>query len=427
MFLDFGLTQGQFAQLNFAWAIAIVLLEVPSGALADQFGRKKLVVCAAVLMMIEMLIMLLMPVAAPVLFPDDPVGLQRAVWLLFGVFLVNRVISGAAEAAASGADEALAYDSLPETDRDATWSKLMSQLMMWQSIAFIVVTIVGAAAYDAKFLNSLIAKLGIDFTFQAHQALKLPILFTLGMSIGALVVALKMKENSPVQVDKSLSLKNSIRENFARTFAAGKWILATPAALMLILVGLSFDSIIRLYYTVGSIWLKVIGYEPVQFGMISVAGSITGILAAVMSKRLVDKRSPNYNFRTLIIMVFLGILSLAFPIKYWSVIFLPFLWLSMRFLHFILSTYLHRVTPSESRATVLSFRGLTMNLAYGLLTMLYASQVSILRKTEATNDDLVLFAAAAKWWWVYLLFLIAGLIAYRQFKIGKDWNQLFRK
>ena len=55
MFLDFGLTQGQFAQLNFAWAIAIVLLEVPSGALADQFGRKKLVVVAAILMIVELL------------------------------------------------------------------------------------------------------------------------------------------------------------------------------------------------------------------------------------------------------------------------------------------------------------------------------------------------------------------------------------
>ncbi|MFV1996174.1 MAG: hypothetical protein ACC661_12120 [Verrucomicrobiales bacterium] len=34
LFLDFGLTIGEFAVLNFSWAVTIVVLEVPSGALA---------------------------------------------------------------------------------------------------------------------------------------------------------------------------------------------------------------------------------------------------------------------------------------------------------------------------------------------------------------------------------------------------------
>lgn len=40
LFLDFGLTLEQFAILNAAWAASIVLLEVPSGALADTIGRR---------------------------------------------------------------------------------------------------------------------------------------------------------------------------------------------------------------------------------------------------------------------------------------------------------------------------------------------------------------------------------------------------
>ncbi len=35
-------------------------------------------------------------------------------WLLFSLCVANRFLSGLSEAAASGADEALAYDSLPE-------------------------------------------------------------------------------------------------------------------------------------------------------------------------------------------------------------------------------------------------------------------------------------------------------------------------
>ena len=105
LFLDFGLTIGQYALLNVAWAAAIVGLEVPSGALADRFGRKRLVVFAAALMVVEMAIFAFAPRGRPA--------------LLFVLFLLNRVLSGAAEASASGADEALAYDSLVAEGRGA--------------------------------------------------------------------------------------------------------------------------------------------------------------------------------------------------------------------------------------------------------------------------------------------------------------------
>ena len=49
LFLDFGLTLTQFALLNVVWAVTIVLLEVPSGALADTLGRKNLLVFAGAL------------------------------------------------------------------------------------------------------------------------------------------------------------------------------------------------------------------------------------------------------------------------------------------------------------------------------------------------------------------------------------------
>ena len=431
MFLHFGLNQEQFAQLNFAWAIAIVLLEVPSGALADQFGRKKLVVSAAILMIVEMVVLLLMPAANPANYEGNPEGLGRAAWVLFFVFMANRIISGAAEAAASGADEALAYDSLPDENRDRHWAKLTTRLIIWQAVGFIFVTLIGAAVYDADFMNRVFGWMGSSLTFTQYDTLKFPIALTLLMACTALFVALRMEENTEFPDDSSLSLGKSIRESFRRTFQAGGWILNTPAALMLLMVGLFFDSMIRLYYTVGSIWLEVIGFRPVQFGIISVAGSLTGIVAALLGKRLIEKHSPNFNFRLLTLLIFIGVLSLAFPIKYWSVLFLPALWISMRLLHFFLSNYLNRVTDSKKRATVLSFRGLSMNLSYGIITMLYAAQVWAIRGgkdgivTENTSDP-ELFAMVAKWWWVYFLFVIVGLFFFRVIKIGKNLEPIVR-
>lgn len=47
LFLDFGLSVAQFAVLNAVWAATIVMAEVPSGALADVVGRRRLLRFAA--------------------------------------------------------------------------------------------------------------------------------------------------------------------------------------------------------------------------------------------------------------------------------------------------------------------------------------------------------------------------------------------
>lgn len=439
MFLDFGLSEEQFAYLNVAWALSIVLLEVPSGALADQLGRRTLVVLAAVLMVIEMLVLLLMPVVDKAGLGRDPEALERAVWILFGVFCINRVVSGAAEAAASGADEALAYDSLPEDDRDGRWSRLMVTLMKRQSIGFVAVLIIGAAVYDPESVNRAAGWLGIEREFTQAETLKFPILLNLGMAIGTLLIALRLYEPSSLRPKCDLPLAQSIRQSFRRTFRAGGWILKTPVALMLLLVGLFYDSIIRLYYTVNSIWFEVIGFEPRWFGFISVAGSLTGIAAATLGGRLVEKRSPSFNFGLLSVFTFIGMVSLAFPIQYWSVMFLPGLWMGMRLLHFFLSTYLNRVTPSENRATVLSFRGLSMNLSYGLLTWAYGLQMAFLRERMASDNadafseaeqeafSRTVFSEAVSWWWIWFVVAVIGLATFRHFKIGKTWNELLAK
>ena len=97
LFLDYGLTLEQFGILNGVWAVTIVLAEVPSGALADTIGRRNLLIVTGV-DVAEMGVLLIAPIGGGT--------------LLFWLFLINRIISGLAEAAASGADEALTYDSL---------------------------------------------------------------------------------------------------------------------------------------------------------------------------------------------------------------------------------------------------------------------------------------------------------------------------
>ena len=60
-FLEHGLSWVDFGILNGIWAATIILLEVPSGALADTIGRKKLIVFSALCMILEMLALILAP------------------------------------------------------------------------------------------------------------------------------------------------------------------------------------------------------------------------------------------------------------------------------------------------------------------------------------------------------------------------------
>ncbi len=104
LFLTLGLDVREFFLMNAVWAATIFLLEVPSGAFADTIGRKRLVVFAAILMGAEMTLLLLAP--------------QDGGWILLAMCIANRFLSGASEAAASGADQALAFDSLVEHGED---------------------------------------------------------------------------------------------------------------------------------------------------------------------------------------------------------------------------------------------------------------------------------------------------------------------
>lgn len=436
MFLDFGLTMEQFAALNVAWAIAIVLLEVPSGAFADQFGRRSLVIAASILMLIEMLVLAVMPVVGSGDAAVSADEQSRALLILFTVFMINRVISGAAEAAASGADEALAYDSLPAATRDDDWSRLTSQLMKWQSAAFILVTLTGAAVYDPEWVNSVLNTLGIDRSLTQSETLKFPIYLNLGTALAALYVAMRMREPERIRPHAELPLFAAMQQAFRATWRAGGWILRSPAALILLLIGLFFDSIIRLYYTVGSIYLRLLQYEERHFGMISVAGSVVGIFSAWLAQRMIKRFTPDANFHIVTILIFVGLFSLAFPIPWYGVVFLLPLWLAMRLLHFFLSNYLNRITDSEHRATVLSFRGLTMNLSYAAVTLVYGLQSTWLRKANQPENldtlskaelaafDETIFGKAISSWWIYFVVIVIGLWLFRRIRYGQSFDEL---
>ncbi len=403
LFLDLGLTVEQYALLNVAWAAAIVGLEVPSGALADHLGRKKMVVFASILMVIEMAVFGFAPRGNPT--------------LLFTLFLINRIFSGAAEASASGADEALAYDSLVADSREKEWPEVLARVMKWQSITFFATMMLGAAVYDDTFLAKAAAAVWLDWTVSKDLAMRLPIVLTLGNSILALIVTLNLRE-PPAAPDTTSSPAVEgappppPSSPWKATLAAGRWILATPIVLSLIVCGLCFDSIVRLFLTFESSYFRVIGLPVAIFGVLGSLLALLGFVVPVLAKRMVEKWSMRTNFTILAVIIFISLWGSAFVWPMVGLVWTIPLGMAMGFTQFFVSHYLNSlVTDSRKRATVLSFRGLAFNLGYGGVGLLFAGLTKYLSHSGGSPSADVVFTRALAWlpWYFAATFVLMAI------------------
>lgn len=390
LFLDFGLTIEQYALLNVAWAAAIVGLEVPSGALADQIGRRRMVVLAAGLMVLEMTVFAFAP-------RDNPT-------LLFVLFLLNRVISGAAEASASGADEALAYDSLVADGRSDEWPRVLERLMRWQSAAFFGAMMLGAAVYDARLIQRVVDFFGFGWQVTPQVTMRFPVYLTLGNAILALLVTLRMKETSAPKAEVSAA------ETWRSTMTTGRWILATPIVLAVILAGFCFDSIVRLFLTIASNYYRLIALPEATFGLVGSGFALLGFFTPPLARRLAEKQGMAGNFAVVAALILAGLIGISFAIPYYGLVFLLPLGVAMSLTTFFVSHYLNvAVTDSAQRATVLSFRGLAFNLAYGAVGLLFAGLTRSL-KDQGSPD--VVFAKALAWLpWYFVVTVIFVVFA----------------
>ena len=98
---------------------------------------------------------------------------------LFFFFLANRIVSGLCEAASSGADEALVYDSLEKAQLGSTWSTTLEKAQRYTSLYFVFVLLVGAMVYDPTVIKSIRGFFGYTGTVTQADCLKLPIVLNL--------------------------------------------------------------------------------------------------------------------------------------------------------------------------------------------------------------------------------------------------------
>lgn len=409
LFLDYGLTLEQFGILNGIWAATIVLLEVPSGALADTLGRRKLLIATGVFMVLEMLVLLVAPIDGGA--------------VLFSLFVLNRVLSGAAEAAASGADEALAYDSLKAAGQEHRWGHVLERVQRDTSLAFFVAMMVGAAVYDAELVNAVLRLFGSAQVVASEQLIKVPIFLSLLSSLVVLAMALRMQE-APLKAH--VSVRATLARSWRQSVAASRWIWLTAFPFGVILAAMVLDSVVRQFLTLASEYWSVIELPIASYGLIGSGMALMGVFVPKFARIMADTYSPVQNFVFVGVGVLLGLIGLSMALPYWGILPTILLYAGIQMTGYFVSRYLNETAPSEQRATVLSFRGLSTNFVYAAVALLYAGLIVSIRADHlpvvegggAAVEDAV-FVESLGWFPGFFLVLSLCVFLSHRFRFGR--------
>jgi hypothetical protein len=87
-------------------------------------------------------------------------------------------------------------------------------------------------------------------------------------------------------------------------------------------------------------------------------------------------------------------------------------------MNYLASRYLNEHAPSDQRATVLSFRGLTTNLAYGGVSLLYSALIAWIKVDEnmvdqaGNNLEEMAFLNSLQWFPGYFIFSVLLVVLF---------------
>ena len=227
-----GLTLVQISLIESIMIFTIFLMEVPTGVLADRVGRKWSIFASTVLLM-----------CAEFLF----VFARTYEWYVFIALL-----TGTGFAFASGAIEALVYDSLPEKGREDAMKRAMGRVNSWGQIAFVLAPIVGGLIIGDADAQDFIPAIALTAA---------------ALLIGA-VVCLTLREPAIVSAEKN--------ESSAALFRAGISLLLSNRRLrqLVLLVVFTSPFTATMVTTLGPPYQTQNHVAPLAIGLVFSAGSL---------------------------------------------------------------------------------------------------------------------------------------------------------
>ena len=314
-----GLGMKEVLLLQAIYSVSIVILEIPSGYLADVMGRKTSLIIGAVCGFAGFL----------------------TYSVSFGImgFLIAEIILGIGQSMISGADSAMLYDSLYDLKKEDKYIKYEGRMTSVGNIA-------EAVAAFVAFLPALISIRGpyIAQTFIAFLAIPAA-LFLKEPKRHKRIIKAGIKDILNI-INDSIIRRPALRKNIF--FSA---ITGTATLTMAWFAQRYFEEI--------NLDLKL--YSPVW----AILNLSVGLIAFI-AYRIEDKLKPALSILLISILIPLGYLALSFSHTYAGLLILLAFYIVRGYATPVLKDYIHRITSSEIRATVLSIRNFAIRLIFAI-------------------------------------------------------------
>lgn len=305
--------------LKSVYSVVLVSLDIPTGYLADSWGRKNCLLAGCL-----------------VAFGGY---LCYSFSYTFAAFFLAEILLGIGQSLISGADSALLYDTMQEYKREGEYLKYEGK-----------VTMVG---------NFSEAFAGVFGGLLATSSLRLPFYCQTGIAFLGIPAALCLRE---------FYVKRHIENPLRNIWAIIRYSLGTNPKLRydILFSGIIGTATLTMAWFVQPVFIHI-GMPTAWFGIAWTVLNLTVGIAALYSDALSAKIGENRTYAFILVFIVGGYLSVAYSLNYFSLLLLFVFYIIRGFATPLLKGYINRQTFSEMRATVLSIRNFIIRLIFAVI------------------------------------------------------------
>ena len=319
-FQEHGLTLTEVMILQSIYSFSVALFEIPSGFIADIFGRKRTIVLSTIFTFIGFL-----------------------VFSFFGgfyTFAIAQVLVGIGGSLMSGSDSAIIYDTLLETNSKTTYTKIEGRTYAIGNFSEAFAGILGGFLAVGSIYLPIYVQTSILF-------FSIPIAFTL--------------------IEPSMHKENKLDRSFKAVLEVVKFAMVDNQKLKWLIIYSS---------AMGVATLSMAWFAQPFFKSINIPLAYFGILWAVLNfsagltsfnAHLLDKKDNNYKILFYLALSMLtSFIFLGYNASVFGLIFILFIYFLRGLVTPILRNEINENTTSNKRATVLSIRSLIIRISFAI-------------------------------------------------------------
>src|SRR6056297_730322 len=320
-FQDNGLEMRHIFLLKAINAVTVVVLEIPSGYMADVLGRRKTLILGTIL--------------------NFGGFVAYSLAHGFGGFVIAELMIGVSMSFISGADSAMLFDTLKNTKRTGEYAKFEGRITALGNFSEAAAGIVGG------FLAGI--SLRLPFEIQAVVAF---------IGIPAASLLWEPKLSAHVQKASMLAIFRTMRYALVENPMLRTYILFSSFAGM---TSLTLAWFVQPFF-------KSIDLPLEWFGILWTALNLSVAITAMLAYKAEKAIPSNIILITVALFTGGGFMLLGFTAGLWGIAVLFGIYLVRGMATPILKDYINRNTESHIRATVLSVRSFIIRIGFAVIS-----------------------------------------------------------